>query len=79
MNDEKEIFLKEFGQRVKTCRHKKGFTLEELANKIGYHSNNARSSVQKIESGKSDLPASKIRKLAEVLDVSIGYLMGFDE
>ena len=79
MNGEKEIFLREFGQRVKTARKNKGLTLEELANKMGYISENARSSVQKIETGKSDLPASKIRKLADILEVSAGYLMGFDD
>lgn len=79
MNGEKEIFLREFGQRVKTARKNKGLTLEELANKMGYVSENARSSVQKIETGKSDLPASKIRKLADILEVSVGYLMGFDD
>ena len=79
MNGEKEIFLREFGQRVKNARKNKDLTLEELANKMGYISENERSSVQKIETGKSDLPASKIRKLADILEVSVGYLMGFDD
>lgn len=79
MNNEKELFLKQFGERVKTCRINCGLTLEELANKIGYTSVNARSSVQKIEAGKSDLPASKIIKLATALGVSVSYLMGFEE
>ena len=57
---EKQTFLKEFGCRVKQHRIEKEMSQEELANLVGYTSDNARSSIQKIESGKSDLPASKI-------------------
>lgn len=77
--NERKVFLTEFGLRVKKYRTERNMTLEELANKIGYTSENARSSVQKIEAGKSDLPASKIRNIAVVLDVPVGVLMGWDE
>ena len=76
---DKKAFLEQFGNRVKQTRIEKGMTLEELANRIGYTTENARSSVQKIEAGKSDPPASKIRTLAKVLEVSVGYLMGWEE
>lgn len=80
MTDEKrKLFLVEFGNRVKKYRLERQMTLEELANKIGYTSENARSSVQKIEAGKSDPPASKIRKLAEALDIPVGVLMGWND
>lgn len=78
-NNERELFLTEFGNRVKKYRLEKDMTLEELAHKIGYTSKNARSSVQKIEAGKSDPPASKIRRLAEALEISVGILMGWKE
>ena len=77
--NERKVFLTEFGLRVKKYRTEQGMTLEELANKIGYTSENARSSVQKIEAGKSDLPASKIRNIAIVLDVPVGVLMGWND
>lgn len=76
-NDKKESFLLEFGNRVKKYRNERGFTLEELAHRIGYTSENARSSVQKIEAGKIDPPASKIRKISEALNVPISVLMGY--
>lgn len=63
------------GDRVKSARLKKGYTQEELAQKLGYKS---RSSVNKIET-KRDIPRSMIVKLAEVLDVTPSYLMGWDE
>lgn len=76
---EKQTFLKEFGSRVKQYRTEKGMSQEELANLVGYNSDNARSSIQKIESGKSDLPASKIHILAKALNVPVGSLMGWYE
>lgn len=77
---EKAKFLEAFGSRVKKYRIEKELSQEALANLIGYTSDNARSSINKIEAGKSDLPASKIRLLAQALGVPIGGLMGwYDE
>ena len=77
---EKAKFLEAFGSRVKKYRIEKELSQEALANLIGYTSDNARSSINKIEAGKSDLPASKIRLLAQALGVPIGSLMGwYDE
>ena len=63
------------GDRVKAARLKKGYTQEELAQKLGYKS---RSSVNKIEKER-DIPRSMIVKIAEILDVTPAYLMGWDE
>ncbi|MCC8029456.1 MAG: helix-turn-helix domain-containing protein [Lachnospiraceae bacterium] len=76
---EKKEFLAGFGQRVRKARLKKDLTLEELANRLGYTTGNARSSMQKIEAGKSDLGASKIHTLSKILDVPLEHLMGWDE
>ena len=78
-DQERAKFLAEFGNRVKTLRIKREMTLEELAKKIGYTTDNARSSVQKIEAGKSDPPASRIHNLATELDVPVAVLMGWEE
>ena len=78
-DQERAKFLAEFGNRVKTLRIKREMTLEELAKKIGYTTDNARSSVQKIEAGKSDPPASRIHNLATALDVPVAVLMGWEE
>ena len=63
------------GERVKNARIKKGLTQEELAHKLGYKS---RSSVNKIELER-DIPRSMIVKIAEILDVTPAYLMGWEE
>lgn len=62
------------GDRVKAARENKGYTQDELAHKLGYKS---RSSINKIEKER-DIPRSMIVKLAEILDVTPGYLMGWD-
>ena len=63
------------GDRVRTAREKKGYTQEELAQKLGYKS---RSSVNKIEKER-DIPRSMIVKLAKILDVTPAHLMGWDK
>lgn len=62
------------GERVKAARLRKGLTQEELAKKLGYKS---RSSVNKIELER-DIPRSMIVKLAEILEVTPSYIMGWD-
>lgn len=77
---EKQEFLIGFGNRIRKLRTNKQLSLDELARKCGYNSENARSSIQKIEAGKSDIPASKIKLLAQALEVPIGEIMGwYDE
>jgi len=73
----KQKFLIAFGNRIKALRIKKQMSLDELARKCGYTSENARSSMQKIESGKSDISASKISLIAKALDTTEAYLMGW--
>lgn len=74
---EKQEFLIAFGNRVRQLRTEKQMSLDELARKCGYTSDNARSSIQKIEAGKSDIPASKIRLIAKALEVPVSVIMGW--
>ena len=77
---EKQEFLVAFGNRIRKLRTDKQLSLDELSRKCGYTSENARSSIQKIEAGKSDIPASKIKALAQAWEVPIGEIMGwYDE
>lgn len=63
------------GERVKILRTRKNMTQEELAEKLGYKS---KSSVAHIENGR-DIPRSMIVKLADILDTSPAYLMGWED
>ena len=63
------------GERIRDRRIELGMTQDELAQKVGYKS---RSSVNKIESSRS-LPLSKVQKMADALDTSPSFLMGWDD
>lgn len=64
------------GERIRDKRKEKGWSQRDLAEKIGYSNH---STVGKIETGKVDLPQSKVVQFAEVLGVSVAYLMGWEE
>ena len=63
-------------ERIKTLREEKGITQDELAAKLGYTS---RSSIAKIESGKTDISQSKVKEIAEILNTTTSYLMDGNE
>lgn len=63
------------GERIKKRREELQMTQEEMAKKMGYKS---RSSVNKMEVSR-ELTLKTIRKLANVLECSESYLMGWEE
>lgn len=64
------------GDRIKQRRMELGMSQEELARKLGYKS---RSSINKIELGGQNLTQKKIKKIAEALDTTPDYIMGWDK
>lgn len=65
----------EMGNRIKLLREEKGMTLEELGDKVGV----GKSTVRKWETGMiANMKRDKIAKLADALNVSPGYLMGWE-
>lgn len=75
MEDKKKAVLKNLGNNIKMYREQKGLSQEELANRCGWVTNNARSTLSKIESGVNDVPTSKLKIIAEQLGVSVCDLM----
>lgn len=75
MEDKKKNFLKTLGNNIKMYRDQKGLSQEELANLCGWMTDHARSTISKIESGVNDVPTSKLKVIAEKLDVSVCDLM----
>lgn len=61
--------------RIRQRREELGMTQDELANLMGYKS---RSSINKIELGKSDIPQSKIKAFATALQTTPEFLMGLN-
>lgn len=58
---------KVFGQNLKRLRLERGMSQDELAKALGYTN---RSSINKIEVGRSSVPTEKITLLAQILNVS---------
>ena len=64
------------GEKVKLKREELGLSQEELAEKMNYKS---KTSIHKIEVGITDLPLSKVKELAAVLNTTPAYLMGWED
>lgn len=64
------------GERIKIKRIEKGWSQRDLAAKMNYSNH---STIGKIETGKVDIPQSRIVQFAEVLGVSVAFLMGWDD
>lgn len=60
------------GNNIRKARELKGLTQDELAKRMGYKS---RSTIARIENGDNDVSQSKLKKFAEILDVSIDFLL----
>lgn len=63
------------GEKIKRRRLELEWSQRELSNRMGYLNH---STITKIEAGTVDIPQSKIAKFAEVLGVSIAYLMDLE-
>ncbi|TAN51058.1 MAG: XRE family transcriptional regulator [Methylococcaceae bacterium] len=62
-------------EKLRVMRQFKGWSQEELAEKIGY----SVSGYAKIEHGETDINISKLEKIAEVLGVNLQQLLGLSE
>lgn len=64
------------GERIKARRNELQWSQRELSDRMGYQNH---STITKIEAGKVDIPQSRIVQFAEVLNVSVAHLMGWEE
>lgn len=64
------------GDKIKELRQLKGYTQLELAKKVGYTS---KATINKIELNINDVQLSKVEAFAKALDVTPGYLMGWED
>lgn len=64
------------GQRLRDIRIKRDRTLEEVAHAIGV----TATSISKYESDRiKNIPQTKLKAIADYLDVSISYILGLDD
>ena len=66
---------KAVGRKIAERRKELGWSMEDLAEKLGYKS---KSTILRIERGVVDLQQTKVAKFAEALGVSVAYLMDWD-
>lgn len=67
--------MADIGVRIKELREALNLSQDDLAQKVGYKS---RSSINKIELGKTDISQSKIQDFANALKTTPAYLMGWE-
>lgn len=63
------------GERIKAHRLKRGWSMQKLADEMGYAN---KSAILRIERGETDLPQSRISEFARVLGTTPAHLMGWD-
>lgn len=64
------------GARIKARRQELKMTQRDLAARMGYKDH---TTITRTEAGKVDLPQSRVAQFAEVLGVTPGYLLGWDQ
>ncbi|MCD8376773.1 MAG: LexA family transcriptional regulator [Oscillospiraceae bacterium] len=64
------------GSRIRARRIELGLSQDELGKKLGYKS---RSSINKIELNQRNLTQSKIKAIADALDTTPAYIMGWEQ
>ena len=62
--------------RIKQIREKKSLSQDALAQKLGLKN---RSSISRIESSGNDITLKDVERIASALDVSVAYLMGYED
>ncbi|MBQ0113722.1 MAG: helix-turn-helix transcriptional regulator [Bacteroidales bacterium] len=67
----KKEYSKEIGARIKALRIERGITMEDFAKAIGYTS---KTSTYNLEQGRQLISVPVLKKIAEVLNVSLYYL-----
>lgn len=67
--------MKNISQKIKDLRHRKGYTLEELGEKINFNFSN----LSKIERGLRSPTLELIEKLAEFYHVPLSYFFGEEQ
>lgn len=62
------------GQRIKAYRESRGWSLNELAKRMGYSS---RSTMFYIETGRTEINSSMVMKFADIFGVTPSEIMGW--
>lgn len=70
------VILMTIGNRIRVRREELGLSQEELAHKLGYKS---KVSICEIEKGRRQLRQKSIKAIADALQTTPSYIMGWEE
>ncbi len=70
---DRELLLKQFGDRIRRLRTARGLTQEQLAELTGFH----RTYIGMIERGERNISLANIGTFANTLELSISELLDF--
>lgn len=73
---DKKKYLLQIGNKIKDLRLQADISQDELAKRCGYTS---RSAINKIEMGINDIPQSKVKAIADALNVSVNDILCWEE
>lgn len=73
--NDKEIVLKNFGEKLRQLRLAKGFTQEQLANELSVEI----SQISRIERGVINTSVTSLYSISKVLKINISELFVFDK
>lgn len=67
--------MEDIGKKIRKLREERGWSQQELANKVGYKS---RASINKLETER-DIPIKKLVPIAEAFGIAPSVFMGWEE
>lgn len=70
----KRWIMKEYCKKIKQLRIKNGYTIKQLAEKLGV----SPRTYSNYEQGKSKIPVKKLIEICLIYNVSADYILGFE-
>lgn len=71
--------MEHIGERIRIRRKMLNMSQADLAEKVGYDTDNNKSTISKIETGVNDITRTKITIFAKALDTTEAFLMGWTD
>ena len=74
MNDQKKKTNKVIGKNIRTFRHQRGWSQEDVASRLGI----SIPAFSKIETGVTDINLSRLEQIANIFEVSVVNLLSLE-
>ncbi len=75
MNNQANQADNTIGKNIRTLRHKKGWSQEDVATRLGI----SIPAFSKIETGVTDINLSRLEQIAQIYEVSVAHLLTLDD